>query len=712
MKFSKPIIYDELARDDRLTDEERSSLSSNLPYYLGTVTEKSKSGAYCCPFCNSGHGKKKTGALSIEQDEQGIWKWKCFKCGEHGDIFDLVGKIEHLETFPERVNRVRLLFGDGSTAPQAPQKKSPAPTSSLKAEATAEKEESKARLRDFTENYKEWTEHLQDTSYNRGITLYTLAQFNIGYCKEWRHPDRPNMIPTERLIIPISQYCYTARDINKGTGDEGKYMKVSSGKDRHLFNEKALDTAQSPIFIVEGELDALSIIDCGGEAIGLGSTSNVPLLLSLLQARDNNIPQALVLALDNDNAGKEAQDKLRGELEQRKIDYREFSYPEGYKDANTVLESDRRLLTGLVREVREDEERLKAEREKEYISNSSLKGFMSTYRDKMSDPDTGRAYPTGFNILDRRLEGGFREGLVVIGALSGLGKSTFLFQIACNMAEKGQDALYFSLEMNREELITRELSHLTYEKWKSGETVKKPKTQMDIYKGRGHWNSSEEALINKCLDRIESYSEHLYIFDGVGEISLETIRTAVKAHIRRTGRKPVVFVDYLQIVAPDKERNSDKMNTDNIILGLKKLSAFWHIPVVALSSFNRQSYASSVDMTCFKESGSIEYTADLALAIQPSAATTVLNYQYEAERQKDVIDIDIVFLKWRQGSTELNISGKFTKAYFTFEETGVIKYDYTAIRKLEKQRMEKEKRKKDNKAKEERNITDSVSVES
>lgn len=692
MKLSKPII----------TAEERISLTSNLPYYLGMVTEKSKgSDMYCCPLCGSGHGKKGTGALSITTDKDGIMKWKCFSCGKGGDIFDLVGELEHLETFPERENRVRLLYGNGSTEQQ---KTSPAPSSPLKAEATAEKE-SKARLRNFTENYKEWTEHLQDTTYHRGITLYTLARFNIGYCKEWRHPDHPNNIPSEMLIIPISEYCYTARNINKGTGENGKYIKVSP-QGGHLFNDRALDTAQSPIFIVEGEIDALSIIDCGGEAIGLGSAANTATLLSLLQARDNNIPQTLVLALDNDDTGKKATASLIEALEARKIDYREFSYPEGYKDANSLLESDRGRLTGLIRGVIEDEARLKAERERDYITGSSLKGYMSSYREKMSDPDTGRAYPTGFKTLDNRLEGGIREGLVVIGALSGLGKSTFLFQIACNMAEKGQDALYFSLEMNREELITREVSHLTYEKWKSGETVKKPKTQMDIYKGRGHWNSSEEAVINKCLDKIEAYSEHLYIFDGIGEISLETIRQAVKAHIRRTGRKPVVFVDYLQIVAPDKEHNSDKMNTDNIILGLKKISAFWHIPVVALSSFNRQSYSSCVDMTCFKESGSIEYTADIALAIQPSAAVILKNYQYEAERQKDVIDVDIVFLKWRQGSTELNVQGKFTKAYFTFEETGLVKYDYVAIKKLEKERAEKESKKKEKKAKEERNIID------
>ena len=51
-------------------------------------------------------------------------------------------------------------------------------------------------------------------------------------------------------------------------------QKSKVGKVR-IFNSKALYTASKPVFIVEGELDALSIIiDVGGEAVALGSTAN------------------------------------------------------------------------------------------------------------------------------------------------------------------------------------------------------------------------------------------------------------------------------------------------------------------------------------------------------------------------------------------------------------------------------------------------------
>ena len=112
--------------------------------------------------------------------------------------------------------------------------------------------------------------------------------------------------------------------------------------------------------MVEGEIDALSIIDLGFEAIALGSTSNVDLLLRVLQdqpeagrneayascttvcetsAESPTFAQtSLVLSLDNDRAGQEATDKLEEGL--RELDF-PFFRADGlygdFKDANEAL---------------------------------------------------------------------------------------------------------------------------------------------------------------------------------------------------------------------------------------------------------------------------------------------------------------------------------------------------------------------------------------
>ena len=68
---------------------------------------------------------------------------------------------------------------------------------------------------------------------------------------------------------------------------------------------------------------------------------------------------------------------------------------------------------------------------------------------------------TGFNNLDKVLDGGLSNSLYVIGAISSLGKTTFVIQIADYVASQGQDVLFFSLEMSIYELIAKSISRHT-----------------------------------------------------------------------------------------------------------------------------------------------------------------------------------------------------------------------------------------------------------
>ena len=60
-------------------------------------------------------------------------------------------------------------------------------------------------------------------------------------------------------------------------------------------------SAGQPVYIVEGEIDAMSIEDVGGTAAALCSTNNVDKLIALL--REKRPVQPLILCLDNDDAG-------------------------------------------------------------------------------------------------------------------------------------------------------------------------------------------------------------------------------------------------------------------------------------------------------------------------------------------------------------------------------------------------------------------------
>lgn len=172
---------------------------------------------------------------------------------------------------------------------------------------------------DYTSFFLQANRDIAKTSYHRGLTLETLNRFKLGYVESWTHPKAPQAPPSPRLIIPTSKHSYLARDTRDNlTPEQAQYAKSKVGKVR-IFNSKALYTASKPVFIVEGELDALSIIDVGGEAVALGSTANRRALLTMLESQ--RPAQPLIIAMDNDEAGSKANRELAEGLERLKITF-------------------------------------------------------------------------------------------------------------------------------------------------------------------------------------------------------------------------------------------------------------------------------------------------------------------------------------------------------------------------------------------------------
>ena len=63
-------------------------------------------------------------------------------------------------------------------------------------------------------------------------------------------------------------------------------------------------------------------------------------------------------------------------------------------------------------------------------------------------------------------------------------------------------------------------------------------------------------------------------------------------------------------------RATDKQNTDKAVVERKRVSRYYDVPIFAISSFNHENYTSPVNIVSFKESGAIEYTSDVLMALQ------------------------------------------------------------------------------------------------
>jgi replicative DNA helicase len=90
------------------------------------------------------------------------------------------------------------------------------------------------------------------------------------------------------------------------------------------------------------------------------------------------------------------------------------------------------------------------------------------------------------------------------------------------------------------------------------------------------------------------------------------------------------------------------------------------MPVIAVSSFNRDNYKAEVSMLAFKESGAIEYSSDVLLGLQFKGAGPNLN-DTEA-RRKNPRDIQLKVLKNRNGQTGDTIDFTYYSMFNYFKE--------------------------------------------
>lgn len=655
----------------------REQLKGYLRNYVESVTQKSKgANLYVCPLCGSGTGKSGTGAFSIKNGTS----WKCFSCNAGGDIFDLYGAINGTTDHNEQLRGLSEMYGIqvASYRSTAQEDFSPEYQNHAKNEqythnsihTSVYTQADPPQQTDYTDFFLQAHKAVEQTDYwkRRGLSKETVDHFKLGYVAEWRHPKAPKAPASPRLIIPTSPYSYLARDTRETIPEEQRAYSKSKVGSIQLFNKKALQTATKPIFIVEGELDALSIIEVGGEAVALGTTTKSKALIELLKAQAP--AQALIIALDNDEAGQRASRELTEGLQGLNIPCYSFNPCGQYKDANEALQRDRQALAIAVEEAEhlQDEE---AQAQKEaYLKNSTahyLQSFVNGIADSVDTP----YIPTGFSKLDSVLDGGLYEGLYIVGAISSLGKTTIITQIADQIAQAGTDVLIFSLEMARAEIMAKSISRHTLQSvLKSGEYIRNAKTARGITTGKRYidYSQTERDLINSSIMEYSKYAQNIYISEGVGDIGAEQIRETVKKHILFTGKTPVVIIDYLQILAPYSERATDKQNTDKAVMELKRISRDYKTPVIGISSFNRANYKEAVTMEAFKESGAIEYSSDILIGLQLKGAGKK-DFDANEAKRKDPREIELVILKNRNGRTGDSLSFNFYPLFNYFEET-------------------------------------------
>ena len=136
---------------------------------------------------------------------------------------------------------------------------------------------------------------------------------------------------TSAIIIPTSETSYMWRSTTEN-------IKRKRGT-VHIFNSVALTSPYC--FVVESEIDCMSVDKCGFACVGLGSTSNICKIFDYDTSKT-----VLILALDNDQRGKKATVDLMKLCDERKVPYivAQKDIWSDCKDANELLVKDRTHL--------------------------------------------------------------------------------------------------------------------------------------------------------------------------------------------------------------------------------------------------------------------------------------------------------------------------------------------------------------------------------
>lgn len=581
-------------------EEAKEYAKTHLLTYLNAKGINTSTNFSCLnPFHEDKHP-----SMSFDQKRN---RCHCFSCGVDYDIFDIIANETGLNG-KELFDYVYNKFGinvDYQNYHSVKNSSKYISHSESNTKNNINLEQKKISKESFQTFFNKCHANVEKTDYwkKRGLSKATVDAYNLGYWEEKR-----------RFVIPTGEFSYNARATWEADKKE-RYLKPKGQFE--LFNLQVIPIAEQPVFIVEGEFDALSIIEAGGIAVALGSSNNLR-FIEFLKTSKPKYP--LILALDNDEAGRVGEEKLAEELTKIGVQYVQADITDQFKDANEALVYDRENFIKRIENTKNTvlellEEKKKKEIEEYYKTSATneLSKFISDIENRRNKD----CVSTGFNNLDEILDGGFYSGLYIIGAISSLGKTTFALQIADNVAKNGQDVLVFSLEMGKQELISKSISRLSFAKCKAwGTDYENATTTRNLMNGKAIETKVKIDFLNECLKEYADYANRIFYHIGIGDIGVEKIKSVISRHIKITGRKPLVIIDYLQIIAPFDMRATDKQNTDKAVVELKRVSRDYEIPIFAISSFNRENYTSPVNIASFKESGAIEYTSDVLMALQ------------------------------------------------------------------------------------------------
>lgn len=243
--------------------------------------------------------------------------------------------------------------------------------------------------------------------------------------------------------------------------------------------------------------------------------------------------------------------------------------------------------------------------------------------------------PTGFPNIDKDLDGGFiKKEIIVLGAFTGLGKSIFTGQIFYNIAKKGFQCGYYSLEISNQMIVSRlvgQLANIKPAVIMSGKQLEpeeidnKAKAKADII----------------AYDESMNFSDNLYL--------LADIFKSIQEH-----KHEFVVIDFIQNILLDNNMD-EYARLSFVSVQLQKFAKENNCCIMILSQLSNKVGREGAKITEYKGSGSIGMIADLGFFLERGEPILDINGQPVGNQE-----VKLFLKKNRRGISGLYWDLKFT----------------------------------------------------
>jgi len=261
--------------------------------------------------------------------------------------------------------------------------------------------------------------------------------------------------------------------------------------------------------------------------------------------------------------------------------------------------------------------------------------------------------PTDFKDLDNLTNGLQKTDLIILAARPSMGKTALALNIAANAAKQNKTVLFFSLEMNAQQLAIRVLS-----------------SEAEIDQSRLRHGKIDTGTIHSLLTKAKDMEDMPLFIDDSSEVRAFDLISKCRIFKRKHNNNlDLVVVDYLQMMKINGNSENRAVGVAENSRMLKVLAKELQVPVLALAQLNRnvenRPTGGRPQLSDLRDSGSIEQDADMVWFIHRPAKEKEKKgkdaYEIPEEEKREA---HLIVAKHRNGPTadiRLEFHGEFTK---------------------------------------------------